>query len=306
MNLPKLAVSRPVTTFMALLSVLVIGGIAMVRLPLDFLPRLDLPFIAIIIPYPNSSPTQIEKEITKPVEEILSTLSGVKKLRSVSGVDEAEFELQFQWGEDLDIVRMQVSEKMEQAKGWLPEGIGEILIFSFNTSDIPVVQGRISSKGIDLSGNYELLESRVVNRLRRVPGVARVDLLGVAPHEVRIDLILDRIKEHNVDAGALIGRLSGASSNLVLGQVRHGGLRFSARAVGAFDSLKAIKDMPVNERGLKLSQIAEISYEEPPIRYGRHLNRSYAVGLEIYKESTANTVEVVQKIMRVIHEDIDG
>ena len=306
MNLPKLAVSRPITTFMALLSVLVIGGIAMVRLPLDFLPRLDLPFIAIIVPYPNSSPIQIEKEITKPVEEVLSTLSGVKKLRSISGVDQAEFELQFQWGEDLDIVRMQVSEKMEQVKGSLPEGIGEVLIFSFNTSDIPVVQGRISAQGVDLSGNYELLETRVVNRIRRVPGVARVDLLGVAPHEVRIDLILDRIKEHNVDAGALIERLSGASSNLVLGQIRHGGLRFSARAVGAFDSLQSIQDMPVNERGLKLSEIAEISYEEPLIRFGRHLNRSYAVGLDVYKESTANTVEVVQKVMRVIHEDIDG
>ncbi len=304
MNVLKLAVERPITTLMALLSVLVVGGIAMVRLPLAFLPTLDLPFIGIIIPYPNSSPAQIEKEIAKPVEEVLSTLAGVKSLRSTSGTDAAEFELQFDWGQDLDIVRMQVGEKMEQVKGLLPSGIGEVLIYSFNTSDIPVVEGRISSRGIDLSGNYELLEARVLNRIRRIPGVARVSLRGVAPKEVRIDLILDRVREHDVDVGKLIERLQGASSNLVLGQVSHAGLRFSARALGALDSLQAIGDLAVNERGLRLSQIAEISYREPPITIGRHLDRSYAVALDIYKESTANTVDVVREVMHVIREDI--
>jgi HAE1 family hydrophobic/amphiphilic exporter-1 len=246
MNLPRLAVQRPVTTFMILVSVMVVGGIALARLPLAFLPTLDIPFIGVVVPYPNSNPTQIEKEITKPIEEALATLSGVKKLRSTSTADSAEFNLEFNWGDDLDVVRMQVSEKMEQVKRSLPDGIGEILIFSFNTNDIPVVQARISAGGIDLAGNYELLEARVQNRIRRLPGVARVDLDGVAPREINIDLILDRVKEHRVDVGALIQRLQGASSNLVLGQVSQGGLRYTARALGAFESLDAIGDLVID------------------------------------------------------------
>jgi HAE1 family hydrophobic/amphiphilic exporter-1 len=306
MNLPKLAVNRPVTTFMILVSIMVIGGIAMARLPLAFLPTLDIPYIGIIVPYPNSNPVQIEREIAKPVEEALATLSGVKRLRSTSTADSVEFELEFNWGEDLDIVRMQVSEKMDQIKRTLPEGIGEVLIYSFNTTDIPVVQARLSAEGVDLSESYELLEARIINRLRRVPGVARVDLGGVEPREIYIDLILDKVKEHRVDVSQLIQQLQGASSNLVLGQVNAGGLRYTARAIGAFDSLEAISDLRINERGLRLSEIAEIRYEEPPIQYGRHLDRRFAVALDVYKESTANTVDVVLAVMKVIEEDINA
>ena len=305
MNLPELSVRRPVTTLMALLSVMVVGGIAMARLPLAFLPNVDVPFIGITIPYPNSNPTQIEKQITKPVEEVLATLPGVKRLGSTSTADSAEFQIEFTWGHSLDIVRMQVSEKMNQVKPGLPPGIGDILIFSFNTSDIPVVQARIAAEGVDLSKNYDLLQARVVNRIRRVPGVARVDLDGVKPREIYIDLVLDRVKEHAVDLGALIQKLQGASSNLVLGQISHDGLRYTARALGAFGSIEALQDLVVNDQGLRLKEIAEIRYDEPPVTYGRHLDGGYAIALNVFKESTANTVDVVRAVMKVITGDID-
>jgi len=158
MNLPTMAVRRPVTTLMILISIMVVGGIALVRLPLAYLPALDMPFIGVEIPYPNSNPTQIEKEITKPVEEALATLPGMTKLRSSSTADQASISMEFAWGQDLDIVRMQVSEKMDLVRPSLPAGVGQILIYSFNTQDIPVIQGRISAKGVDLSAHYELLE----------------------------------------------------------------------------------------------------------------------------------------------------
>ena len=200
-----LAVRRPVTTIMVLLSVMVVGAIAISRMPLAFLPEVDAPFIGIRIQYPNSNPSQVEREIVKPVEELLATLPSVKKLRSTATADSAEFAMEFDWGLELDIVRMLVSERMDQIRPSLPEGIGEIFIYSFNTSDIPVIEARIAAQGVDLSQNYDLIEARVLNRLRRVPGVARVDLNGVAPPEIYIDLLLDRVKAHNVDLGALIG-----------------------------------------------------------------------------------------------------
>ena len=305
MNLARLAVQRPITTAMLLVSVLVLGGLAWARLPLAFLPEVDVPFISIQIPYPNSNPAQVEKEITRPVEEVLSTLSRVRKLSSTSTADGASLQLEFQWGEDLDVVRMQVSEVMEQVKPELPEGARQVLIYSFNTSDIPVIQGRIAAPGVDLSQNYDLLEARVINRIRRVPGVARVDLNGVEPREIYIDLSLDQVKRYGVDFGALVQRLQGASLNLVLGEVQDGGLRYTARAVGAFDSLDAIRQLSVDERGLTLGEIAEISYQQPALGFGRHLDGEYAVALLVYKESTANTVDVVRAITRVIEEDID-
>jgi hydrophobic/amphiphilic exporter-1 (mainly G- bacteria), HAE1 family len=303
-SIPILAVRRPVTTIMVLLSVIVVGAIAISRMPLAFLPEVDAPFIGIRIQYPNSNPSQVEREIVKPVEELLATLPSVKKLRSTASADSAEFQMEFDWGLDLDIVRMLVSEKMDQIRPSLPQGIGEIFIYSFNTSDIPVIEARIAAQGVDLSQNYDLIEARVLNRLRRVPGVARVDLNGVAPPEIYIDLLLDKVKAHNIDLGALIGMLQGASSNMVLGQVDQDGMRYSVRAVGAFDSVDSIRDMVIDQRGLRISDIAEVSYVEPPLEFGRRLDGQYAVALNVFKESTANTVDVVRAAMKVINEDI--
>jgi len=97
-SLATLSIRRPVTTLMGLLCVIVVGAIALARLPLAYLPSVDAPFIGIQIPYPNSNPTQVEKEIVKPVEEALATLSGVKKMSANATADSAEFNLQFSWG----------------------------------------------------------------------------------------------------------------------------------------------------------------------------------------------------------------
>jgi len=276
MNLPTLAVRRPITTAMILVSVLLVGGIAFFRLPLAFLPEVDAPFMFVQIPYPNSHPRQIEREITKPVEEILSTLSGVKKLNSTTDADGANFFMEFTWGDEIDVIRMKVSEKMDQVEPTLPPDIGPILIYSFNTNDIPVVQGRIAAEGVDLSQNYELLEARILNPLRRVSGVARVDLNGVEPRELFVDLILDKIKEYSVDVGSLARLLQNVSSNLVLGRAESDGMRYTVRSLGAFDSIESLASLVIDERGLRLGEVAEITYKEPLLTFGRHLDGKYA------------------------------
>ena len=138
---------------MILASVLLVGAIALQRLPLAFLPEVDAPFMFVEIPYPNSHPAAIERDITRPVEEILATLSGVKSLNSTTTADGAQLFLEFSWGQEIDVIRMLVSEKIDQVKPSLPEDIGPVLIYSFNTNDIPVVQGRIAAARADQSRN---------------------------------------------------------------------------------------------------------------------------------------------------------
>jgi HAE1 family hydrophobic/amphiphilic exporter-1 len=297
-------VERPVGALMLLVSILLVGGIAVTRIPLAFLPEVDVPIIAIEIPYPNSSPQQVQEEIVEPVEEALATLSGIKKLRATSEADGASLLLEFEWGQELDVVRMQVAEKLDLVKPKLPERARTVFVHSFNTADIPVVEARISAKGVDLSESYPLLERRVLDPLRRVSGVARVEINGVEPRQVFVDLVHDRIKEHRIDVGDLVKRLKAASAQEVLGRVDDGGRRFAVRGLGSFESLEELEAMPIGVGDLRLRDVAEVSYEEPPIAFGRHLGREYAVGLSVYKESTANTVAVVDEVMRVVDEEI--
>ncbi|MBC8070139.1 MAG: efflux RND transporter permease subunit, partial [Deltaproteobacteria bacterium] len=304
MNLVRLAVERPITVLMALASILLIGAIALQRLPLAFLPAIDVPFIAVEIRQPESSPTQIAKQIAEPVEEALATLPGIKRLQSTSTADEATVVLELDWGQSLDVVRMQVAEKLELVKPKLPANAREIEVFSFNTADIAVVEARISAPGIDLSASYPVLESHVLDPLRRLPGVARVELDGVLPRVVYVDLVRERVREHGVDVGALLKRLQSARAEIVLGTVDDGGQRWIARGLGNFESLEELADIPIGIGALRLRDVAEVTYQEPPIAFGRHLGREYAVGLRVFKESTANTVEVVDAVLAAIEHDI--
>ncbi len=304
MNLVRLALERPVTTLMLLISILAVGVMGLIRLPLAYLPKVDVPFIVVSIPRPNSSPLQIQEEVTEPVEEALATLSGIETLSSESTADAAVFFLEFDWGQELDIVRMQVSETLEQVRPSLPGDAQRISISSFNTADIPVVQARLSAQNEDLSASYPLLEARVLDPIRRIPGVARVDLDGVAPRQVYVDLVHDRIAEHGIEVSDLVARMQSASVEMVLGQVERGQTRYAVRGLGAFDSLEDLGAVSIGVQNLRLRDLAELSYEEPPIAYGRHLGREQAIGLSVFKESTANTVEVVDAVMRTIERDI--
>ena len=304
MSLPRLAVDRPVSTLMLLVSILAVGTISLFRLPLEFYPKLSIPFVAIVVPYPNSNPTQIEKTVARPLEEALATLPDLKTIRSSSDADQCMVQMEFDWGLDLDVLRMLVREKVDQVKPSLPDEVRDIQVYSFNTSDIPVVQSRISAPGVDLSSNYELLESRVLNRLRSVPGVARVTLDGIEPREIFIDLRIDKIKAHRVDVGALIARLRGINSSISLGRISEDGRRYSARAMGSLGSMDEIGQLVIDERGLRLGDIADITYEEPPVAHARLLNREKAIGLNIFKESTANTVATVEAVQRVLGGEI--
>jgi len=199
---------------------------------------------------------------------------------------------------------MLVREKLDQARPGLPRDIGEIQVYSFNTTDIPIVQARISAPGVDLSQNYALLEQRIVNRLRRIPGVARVQLGGVEPRQIFVDLRIEKLTAHRVDVGALIQRLRSSNSTLALGPVSQDGRTFAARAVGSLKSLDEVSALVINDQGLRLGDIADLRYEEPPVDYGRHLNREQAIALDVFKESTANTVRTVEAVQRMITEEI--
>jgi HAE1 family hydrophobic/amphiphilic exporter-1 len=302
--LVRLAVERPVTALMLVVSIVLVGVIALQRLPLAFLPEVDVPVIVVTAPVPDSSPAQVEQEVTEPIEETLATLSGVKSMRSTSTADSASVQLEFDWGQSLDVVRMQVTEKLDLVRPTLPDSVRRIDVMSFNTSDIPVVEARISARGEDLSASYPLLETHVLDPLRRVPGVARVELRGVKPREVSVDLIHDRIREHRVVLNSLVDTVRKATTSVSLGAVHEGRTRYSVRGLGSLDSLEALENMPIGSGNLRLADVAEITYEEPPIRYGRHLDREPAIGLEVFKESTANTVDVVDAVNAVVRDEI--
>jgi HAE1 family hydrophobic/amphiphilic exporter-1 len=295
MGLTRLALRRPVTLAMLLVSVLVLGGVATSRLQLDFLPRVDFPFIAVSIPYQGGLPEENERRIVRPVEEVLATLGGVRRIRSYSDADQVQIGVEFEWGRDVNLVRLEVKEKLDQIRGELPDDIRQIFILTFDSNDIPVIEGRIAAAGRDLSASWDLLEQHVIAPLQRIPGVGRVNIDGVAPTQASVYLRFDRILEYGVDVSHLFRTLEAASVELTVGRVTDRGLRYDLRAVSDLHSVEDLAALPVGG-GLRLDDVAEVVYGVPALSYGRRLNGEPAIAFWIQKASGANTVEVCRAI----------
>src|SRR5262245_11178850 len=139
MNLPRWALRYPVTACMAIVSVLLLGALSAVRLPLAFLPEVDFPGLEIQIPYPNALPAQVEETITRPAEEALATLSRVQRMESWSTTTGATLSLQFDWGENVGPLRAEAREKLERIRDQLPDDVDRILVNGFRSSDIPIL-----------------------------------------------------------------------------------------------------------------------------------------------------------------------
>ncbi len=304
MNLSRWSVRRPVSAAMLVVSILVVGAISAPRLPLAFLPEVDFPQLEITIPYPNSLPAQVEEEITRPAEEALSTLSGVRRMQSYSSANQATISLEFDWGKDIGPLRAEAREKLDRIRDQLPVDVDQIQVNGFRSSDIPVLECRVAAER-DLSREYELLDRHIADPLRRVPGVAKVELYGVERPEVLIEFRSAALAAHGLDATRVVQAIDGANRSVSAGTLRNGTETWPLRVSGQFAHLEDIANLPLGH-GLHVRDVAAVRYREPELDYGRHLDRARAIGLNVIKESGANSVDVARRAQATladIHRD---
>jgi HAE1 family hydrophobic/amphiphilic exporter-1 len=300
--LADFAIRRPVTIGMLFLSMLVFGIISSQLLPLEKFPSIDIPEIAIRIPYNDATPVEVEKMITRPVEEALATMSGIKRLRSRSSEDGSEVQLQFAWDENLKAKGIEAREKIDAIRADLPDDVERVLVYQFNTNDMPIFSLRVSSKR-DLSSAYDLLERNLKRPIERVAGVSKVELYGVTKKQISIRLDQQLMAALQVDTNELSSALSNANFSLTAGSFIDSDIqqKITVNPQGEFTSLQEIRDLMI-KKGVRLSDIALVKYEKPKRIEGRHLDKSFAVGFNIYRESTSNMVEVAGNVLNVIDE----
>ncbi|CAB0150252.1 Multidrug resistance protein MdtC [Pseudidiomarina piscicola] len=299
-SLAQWALRRPVTTCMVFLSMLLLGAISSRLLPLEKFPGIEIPEIMVSVPYPNSTPQEVERLITRPLEEALATLSNVERMRSWSSSDNAQVSLQFQWGEDINAKGIEAREKVDGMLHLLPDDIERVQVLQFNTEDMPVFQLRISSQR-DLSNAYDLLDRSLRRPIERVAGVSQVTLYGVDKQNIVIRLEQQKLIQHNLSAAQVTARLQQANFALTAGYIENPNERILVNPKGEFQSEYEIRNLPITAR-LKLGDIASVSREMPRRNDGRHLDQTYAIGMDIFKESSANLVDVSQRVMSVVEE----
>jgi len=302
MKLTDIPLDRPIATLMLLLSLTVLGTVAVFLLPLDFMPVVKEPEIDIQIPFPGAHPLEALREVVKPIEEEIATIPDVKRMLANTSAGQANMEVMFDWGVDIDIKKMEVREAVDRARPLLPDTLGHISIRGdTDGGSAQVLAGRISAER-NLSESWDLLDRRIGRPLERIKGVARVDLYGVEQQQVRIDLNLDALRRHGIDGGEVLRTVNAANQDVDAGVIRGDVVRYEVRTLTRFQSAEEIAALRVGHDGLRIADVAVVEMREPRLDYGRHLDRSFAVGIDVFKEPSANTIEVVDKALERIEE----
>ncbi|MEW9799547.1 efflux RND transporter permease subunit [Alteromonas sp. CYL-A6] len=297
-GLARFAMQRPVTVCMCFFSMLVFGLIASQLLPLEKFPGIDIPEMVVEVPYRDATPAEVERMITRPVEEAIATMSGIKRLRASSFEDKAQVFVEFDWDENIKAKSIEAREKIDAIRHLLPADVERVLVYKFNTNDMPIFQLRVSSDR-DLSNAYDLLERNLKRPLERVPGVSKVELYGVLKKQITIRLRPESIAAYQIDTTRLGETLRNANFSMTAGHIYTSDEKILVNPMGEFTDIQDIANLIIRD-GIRLSDIADIAYEIPKRSEGRHLDRTFAVGFNVFRESGSNLVEVSERVMQVI------
>ncbi|CUS48843.1 MAG: RND type NFE family nodulation factor exporter system permease component [Idiomarinaceae bacterium HL-53] len=298
--LAKFALQRPVTVWMIFLAMLILGLAASKLLPLEKFPAIDIPQVVVEVPYPNATPAEVERLIVRPLEETLATITNIKEIRSFSNENGGFVVLNFDWQEDINARSIEVREKAEIARQHLPDDVERVFVRQFNTEDMPVLQLRISSER-DLEFAWDLLNRNLKQPIERAQGVSKVELYGVNPRSIMIRLNPDALVASGLNTETVLATLRAQNFSQTAGFVETEANRLRISASSEYHDLEDIRALPITPF-LTVNDIAEVSYELPRMQEGRHFNRSYAIGINVFKESTANLVDVSEQVVQVIQE----
>ncbi len=299
-TMAELSLRRPVTAVMFYISMVVIGLIAGFRLPLEQFPDISFPFAFVQMPYANSTPAEVERTITRPAEEAISTIDGIKRIDSNSRSDGADIFLQFSdMSRDVSVASTQIRDRLDAIRRDLPGDFQRYQVLTFSPSGQAMLQIRFASPR-DLSGEYELIRQHIARRLERVPGVARVDISGATQPEVEIAIDPVRMTAHNIGLNELAAKLRSANFSASGGEIDEGVRRLRVQPVGEIRSLDELRNLVIDANGLRLSDIATIRLKPQRTQIMRRLDGTPAVGIDVFREADANLVDVAEAVWKEV------
>lgn len=303
MKISELAIRRAVATSMMYVLVVLLGGVAITKLPLEFMPQMDIPFVDIHIPYEGASPVEVCDRIGEPVEEALATLPGIKKMRTRCSPGYAYIGLELSGKAKMDYMVLDIQERIDAIRADLPSDIDNIWIQKFDTEQFPVIFGAITFAE-DKSENNELIDRHFIRPLKTVDGVAAVMVEGLEYRKVLVEIDQNKLTSYGINVLQVFDVLASANMTQSAGSVDFAGRRHSVRIVGEFKDLDAIRALPVTS-AIKVGDVAEVRMDhEKPFFVGR-FNKRRAYMVMILKESGVNTVGVCTDIKERLDKILD-
>ncbi len=304
MSIYSTSVRRPVTTILIFVALIVIGLYSLTQLPIDLYPEVELPFVGVVTTYPGASASDIESNITRPVEDMLNSVSNLKEMTSTSSDGLSVIFMNFEYGTDLDEASNDIRSNLSFIENYLPEDSERPTIMKFNSSMMPIIFYTITADE-SYRGLEKILDEKIVNPLNRIEGVGSVNLAGVPGRKVYIDVDPRKMEAYNLTIEQIGNILRAENMNMPAGYIEMGQNDYPLRIQGEFPESDVIKNIVVssyNGNNVYLKDVAVVRDTIRETKLDTRINGRQGMTMYVQKQSGGNTVKVTREIEKALTE----
>jgi HAE1 family hydrophobic/amphiphilic exporter-1 len=299
MNLADISIRRPIFMTCLVLLSLVAGLGSIMSLGVDLFPDVTFPVVIVTTAYPGAGPAEVETLVSKPIEDELSTLSGIKRLSSTNQEGVSTVVAEFNLEVDVKFAEQQTRDRVAGVRSKLPTDIKEPVFRQVDPADQPIVQFALQAD-LPAAQLYDLANEKIKPMFEQVPQVGLVEIFGGRKREIQVQLDRAKLKEHDLSATSVVQRLAGAGEDIPSGQKDEGKNETIFRTVGQFHSMDDIRNLVLsffgNEVPIRISQVGEVSDTLVDETSRAYLNGVKSLALNAYRQSGANTVKVADAL----------
>ncbi|MCA1596501.1 MAG: efflux RND transporter permease subunit, partial [Chloroflexi bacterium] len=306
MNFVRFSVNRPVAVSMRIVALVLLGLVCLTRLPVDLLPNVSIPVVAIVTQWPNVAPEEIETQVTRPIEEAVSSVPDMYLVSSNSDEGVSTVRVQFQWGTDIGQGAVNVLQLVERARQRFPTDptLQSPIVFRYDPSQLPIMIFGVSGIN-DPVKLRTLMDNEVTPLVESADGVASAVASGGESRSIMVKIDPVKLRAHNIALSTVVSRIEQENSNLPAGIGKESGTEYTIRTLGWFKAPADIADVPVgsyNGQTVAVGDVATVEDSHDETRLYTRLNTKPAVGLIISKQSGSNTISTAQAVMEKIQQ----
>ena len=302
MSIYQSAVKKPITTALIFVAVAIFGLFSLMNIPIDLIPEIETNTIMVMTSYQGANASDIENNVTKPLENVLNSVSDLKHITSTSKENVSVVVLEFEFGTDIDVATNDVRDKLDMVTSMLPDGVDNPIIFKFGADAIPILLLSVTAEE-STPGLYKILDDAVANPLARIGGVGTVSVAGAPQREITIYCDPHKLEAYNIPIETIAGVIGAENRNTPAGQIDVGSNTYSLRVQKEFSSAQEMEMLVVgvqNGSPVYLKDVATIKdgLEE---RSRETFNNGKKGGMIIVqKQSGANSVSISNKVMAML------
>ncbi len=304
MSIYQSAVKKPITTALIFVAVAIFGIFSLTRIPIDLLPEIDTNAIMVMTAYEGASASDIENNVTKPLENSLNSVSDLKHISSQSKENISIITLEFEYGIDIDVATNDVRDKLDMVKQALPDEVNNPIIFKFGTDDIPIMMLSVTAAE-STSGLYKILDDQVANPLARISGVGAVSVTGSAKREIKVYCDPHKLEAYNLSIEAISGIIGAENRNIPGGNIDVGSHTYALRVQKEFEDASELLNLVVGNYNGQVVYLRDVARVEDGLEersQETYSNLKKGGMIVIQKQAGANSVAISKKVMEKLPE----